>query len=96
MKAVDKYKLTRYEQETIINFNEDEKTASIYTCKKSLMKKLQQYCIDYPEQFKLTKQDDYSMWFQCPKKYVAIRKPIILSEETKERLKKSGFAKVPV
>ena len=32
--------MARYEQETIINFNEEEKTAGIYTHNKALRQKL--------------------------------------------------------
>ncbi len=37
------YKLSRYEQETIVNFNEEESTMSIYTCNNKLIKHLLQY-----------------------------------------------------
>lgn len=33
-------KLTKYEQETIINFNNDEQEASIYTASPQMMRKL--------------------------------------------------------
>ena len=38
-------KLTKYEQETIINFNNDEQEASIYTASPQMMRKLDALCI---------------------------------------------------
>lgn len=79
--------LTSYEQETIINFNEEEKTAVVYTYNKAIIKMLDKYCLDYPEMFKLIKTEAYgkhiSKSFVIPKKYVKIRKPKILSEKQK-------------
>lgn len=33
-------KLTKYEQETIINYNQEEDMAQIYTCDKNLIRKI--------------------------------------------------------
>ena len=41
--------MARYEQETIINFNEEEKTAGIYTHNKILRQKLAALARDRPE-----------------------------------------------
>ena len=40
--------MARYEQETIINFNEEEKTAGIYTHNKMLRQKLAALARDRP------------------------------------------------
>jgi len=81
------YSLSNYERETIINFNEDEKTALVYTHNKSLMKKLDEYCLKHPKLYKLEKEHWYgkhlSKSYIIPKKYVGIRQPKILSEENK-------------
>lgn len=83
------YSLTAYEQETIINFNEDEKTASVYTYNKALIKKLDNFCLKYPDLYQLVKQEWYgkhlSKTYIIPKKYVTIRQPKILSEDTKKK-----------
>ena len=42
-------KLTKYEQETIINFNNDEQEASIYTASPQMMRKLDALAAAYPE-----------------------------------------------
>ena len=41
--------LSLYEQETIINFCEEEKTAGIYTHNKPLRRKLESLALDRPE-----------------------------------------------
>ena len=41
-------KLTKYEKETIINFNEGEKEASIYTFNASLKRRLAEFARKYP------------------------------------------------
>lgn len=41
--------LTKYEQETIINYNNEEKTASIFTYDKSLIRKLDKRLPEYPD-----------------------------------------------
>ena len=47
-------KLTKYEQETIINFNNDEQEASIYTASPQMMRKLDALAAAYRE---LTAED---------------------------------------
>ena len=87
MKESNTYKLSAYEKETIINFNEDEKTAYIYTYNKAMIKKLDEYCKMFPGLFTLENENYYgkhlSKTYQIPKKYVSIRKPKILAEGQK-------------
>ena len=45
--------LTRYEQETIINFNEEEKTASVYTHNGTMRRRLEQLAQERPEDCRL-------------------------------------------
>ena len=47
--------MARYEQETIIGFNEEEKTAVIYTHNKVLRQKLEALARDRPEDCRLVK-----------------------------------------
>ena len=46
-------KLTKYEQETIINFNNDEQEASIYTASPQMMRKLDALAAAYPEHYQV-------------------------------------------
>ena len=51
-------KLTRYEQETVINFNADEGTATVYTRDPTVMRKIDALVIDYPDTFKCGHRQD--------------------------------------
>ena len=46
-----KHKLTKAEQETVINFDNELDTASVYTHDSRLIKKLRELRKQYPEQF---------------------------------------------
>ena len=81
-------KLTRYEQETIINFNAAEKTAYIYTRDPAVMRKLDSLVIEYPDTFKCVGETDIDKAYEMPKTAVTYRKPRKLSEEQKEAARK--------
>lgn len=82
------YNLTNFERETIINFNDAEKTASIYTCSQSLIRKLDILCEKYPDQYKLDTMDSVSKTYTCfNKKLIAIRAPVKRKELTDEERK---------
>ena len=46
-------KLSRYEQETIVNYNAGEHTATLYTRDKAVMRKLDTLVADFPTTYKL-------------------------------------------
>ena len=46
-------KLSRYEQETIVNYNAGEQTATVYTRDKAVMRKLDTLVADFPDTYKL-------------------------------------------
>jgi hypothetical protein len=68
------YKLTRYEKETIILFNDDEKTASVYTHNKALQRKLDSFCTMRPDLYRLTSENVtwQSKTYEVPKKYISL------------------------
>ena len=82
--------LTAYEKETIINYNEDEKTANIYTHNARLINKLLSCCRKYPDLFQLEKEDSYSKTFTIPKKYVSIKEPRALKEYSEQEKREIG------
>ncbi len=43
-------KLTKYEQETIVNYNAVEQTASVYAADKAVMRRFDRLVAEYPEQ----------------------------------------------
>ena len=77
-------KLTRYEQETIINFNAEDKTATLYTRDPAVMRKVDTLVIDYPDIFKCIGETDIDKTYEMPKSVVTYRKPRRLSEEQRE------------
>jgi len=85
-------KLSRLEQETIILYNEQEKTASIETANKALQRKLDKFCEDFPELFKTEYGWDREGFkrYIIPKGNIQVRKPVVLSEETLEKRKELG------
>ena len=53
-------KLSRYEQETVVNYNAGEQTATLYTRDKAVMRKLDTLVTDFPDTYKPTAQDEVS------------------------------------
>ena len=76
--------LTRYEQETIILFNEEEDTARIETFNGRLLRECEKAQKNCPEIICEEKTDGYGVYI-VPKKLVKIHNPRILSEETKKK-----------
>ena len=61
-------KLTNVEKETIINFNEAERTASIYTHNEALKRQLLEQCQSHPEQVRQTAANGWGgLTFELPK-----------------------------
>ena len=78
-------KLSRYEQETVVNYNAGEQAATIYTRDKAVIRKLDTLVADFPDIYKLTGQDDISKTYSLPKSYVNYRKPRRISKEQREQ-----------
>jgi hypothetical protein len=74
------------EQETIININEVEKTATIYSNNRRLINKLLRSCKKYPEYFKLESEDGANMTFVVPKKHISIKMPREREESLDEKM----------
>ena len=77
-------RLTRYEQETIINFNAEDKTATLYTRDPAVMRKVDALVIEYPDTYKCIGETDIDKTYEMPKSFVSYRKPRRLSEEQRE------------
>ncbi len=86
-------KLSRYEQETIVNYNAGEQTATLYTRDKAVMRKLNTLVADFPDTYSLTAQDEVSKTYSFPKSYVSYRKPRAVSTEQRERARQMMIAK---
>ena len=85
-------RLTRYEQETVINFNAGEPTATVYTKDKAVMRKLDKLAEKFPEIYKQIGQSKTDKTYSMPKSYISYRKPRKLSgdqrESARQRMKK--------
>ena len=77
-------KLSRYEQETVVNYNAGEQTATLYTRDKAVMRKLDTLVANFPDTYNLTGQDEVSKTYSFPKSYVSYRKPRAVSTEQRE------------
>lgn len=78
------YKLKKFEQETIIRFDEESKEAIVSTYNKRLLNKLRNMSLENKEITELKYTIDYGE-YRIPKKLVSIKKPRYISES--ERLK---------
>lgn len=78
-------RLSRYEQETVITYNNEEKTATVYTCDKSLISKLDEMARKDSTIIE-TKRDEYSKTYELPKRYIKVKIPRQLSEEQRKTL----------
>lgn len=69
-------KLTKYERETIICYNEEEATASVYTHNKKLIQKLKRLSEKYPDKVKPERPEHRgAVSYLVPKRCVSVREP---------------------
>ncbi len=62
--------LTKYEMETVVNYNAGEQTATVYTRDKSVMRRLDRLVADYPDSYKLLNQTDIDKTYSMPIRYL--------------------------
>ena len=73
-------KLTNVEKETVINFNEAERTASVYTHNEALKRQLLEFCQTHPEQVRQTAANGWGgLTFELPKRWLRVTPPRVLS-----------------
>lgn len=77
--------LTKYEQETIINWNNEDKTADIYTYDKSLMRKIDRRLADHPD-IKVVKRTEEFAEYKIPKKWIKVAFPRQLTDEQRAEM----------
>ena len=83
--------LSRYEQETVITFNEAEPSATVYTYNGKLKRKLIALCTERPQDTKQTAEDGKGgLTFRIPKKWVKVNPGRILTEEQRKEMKERG------
>ena len=82
--------LSRYEQETLINFNEGEDTCSVYTHNRSLRRRLEQLAQEHPEKCRLLQVThwDQAVEYYVPKSWIRINPPRVAAPLTEEQKQK--------
>ena len=69
-------KLSEYERETIILFNETSEPAEVFTYNKKMIRKLDRLAQKFPDEFKLTCDNgDGGMTYIVPKNRILISTP---------------------
>ena len=72
-------KLSRYEQEVVINLNADEDEATVYTANPAWMRKMDKLHKEFPNVIRLKSWTEVSKTYVLPKKLIKIGKPRTLS-----------------
>ena len=86
-------KLTRYEQETIINFNAGDQTATLYTRDPVVMRQLDALVTEYPDIVKCVGETDIDKTYSMPKSRISYRKPRRISA-AKRQLARDAMKKI--
>ncbi len=79
-------RLTRWEMETTVNFNADEKTATLYTRDKAIMRRLDKRVAKHPEVYKLVSETDIDKIYSFPKRLLNFRAPRTLTDEQRAQI----------
>lgn len=77
--------ITKYEMETVVNYNAGEQVATVYTRDKSVMRRLDRLVADYPDSYKLLSQTEVDKTYSMPKSYITYRKLRTVSNEQREK-----------
>lgn len=84
--------LSNIEQETIINYNQGEAEATVFTYDKALIRKLERLREKNPAVELLREEKTGAREYRFPKRWLKVVPPRNLSEEEKERLRRQGKA----
>ena len=77
-------KLSKYEQETIVNYNAGDKIATVYTRDKAVMRKIDALVIEFPEYYRLTRETDIDKTYEIVKSLVSYRRPRRITEKQRQ------------
>lgn len=84
------YQLTPFERETVIIINDEDPFAIIYSSQRPMMTKMDKLCKKNTNTYKVTKEDEVSKTYQCPKNLISFRserEKRILSDDQKQVLR---------
>lgn len=83
--------LSAYERETVINYNQNDQEASIYTFDPKLIVRLEKLASKYPQMFRLEHKGKFrEVTYTIPKKYLSIREPV--SEERRQAARERALS----
>lgn len=87
---MSEYRLSKVEQEVIINFNASEGTASVYAADPVWIRKMDKLVTANPDEFKMVEQQDLkgelvSRVYEFPKSLITIRSKTVKRELTDEQ-----------
>lgn len=80
-------KLSLYEQETVINYNRENKNATVYTRDPAVMRKLDALVIEFPDAFRRIGNTDIDKTYEMPKSFISYRKPRKISEKRRQEMR---------
>ena len=78
--------LTKYEMETIYNYNQEEPLASCYTMDKALIRRMDALAEKHKE-ITVLRADEGVREYTFPKRWIKVKTPRQLSEEKRKELK---------
>lgn len=84
-------KLSRWEQETVINYNNEEKFATVFTSDPVVQRKLDKLVNKYPDEYQCIKitpivEDQKSKTYRISsKKLISFRSPVHMTDEQKAK-----------
>ena len=78
--------LTKYEMETIYNYNQEEPLASCYTMDRALIRRLDALAEKHKE-ITIVRADEVVREYTFPKKWIKVKTPRQLSDEKRQELK---------
>ncbi len=80
-------KLSNYEKETIILYNQEETAASVFTYDPKLIEKLERLAEKYPRKIIfVSRNPDGAVTYNVPKKNILVREPY--SDEGRDKLRR--------
>lgn len=78
-------KLSRAELETILLYNEEDKTASVSTYNAALVRKLEKLCRERPDECRKNERQNGVDEYIVPKKWIKVNPPRQMSAEAKAK-----------
>lgn len=78
------YKLSKYEMETVINFNDGEKIAYVSSSQRRIKDQIRKWAEEHPDEVKITSEDEYTIIAEMPKFYIRMKPKRYVSPEQRE------------